>query len=195
MKPRRIHQTLFLLLILCVYFSKCADCYNDCYLLVGSSCTGITACSNCKPRYNYNYNCYDCSSFPDYYSIVGGACAACTGDKIIDATKECTSANLPATFYQLGDVYYSYDPSSTDPEIQCSNKICSCKNYYYTEKIGSMTKYTCFSSINAYSSLGYKYYIYNQRELFKACPIGFNKQNVIIAIMIVRVQLDYLVIV
>ena len=87
----------------------CQSCSIDASTLSCGSC-------NCKFKYSDSL-CYDCSSVlsnvNDYYSIdENGICSnTCSGNKIIEDTKECTSAQS-TDLYLLGDIYQSTDPSN-----------------------------------------------------------------------------------
>ena len=139
------------------------------------SCTSTVETCNCK--FKYSNSCHDCSlaltNSDTYYSIdASGVCSnQCVGNKIIEQTKECTSVDLPNTFYHLGDVYYKTNPSNTDIECQ-SNNACKCKKYYYITDINGKQIYNCFSEISTPPE-GYSYYNFKTGEFLKDdCPNG-----------------------
>ena len=169
--------TKFFFIFLCLFNFIVSD---DCPISTISdfTCNSNTEGVTCK--YNYPNSCKVCNSADDsgYYTFNGDSCSGeCTGDKIIDGIKECTSANLMSSglFYQLGDVYYTTDPSSTDTNIECSSsKVCKCKNYYYITYYSGKKIYNCFSSSNTDTLTTYKYYNYKTNEFFSSgCPDGF----------------------
>ncbi|MBO6244481.1 MAG: hypothetical protein J6O41_08010, partial [Clostridia bacterium] len=179
MKPWKTHQIFFLFFVflLCFKYSTQIDC-SGCQNIDGLSCTAASGSDcdsvNCKPKYsNPIINaCYDCSNFPNYYSISSdpSACSSCSGDKIIEKTKECTSDAL-SDFYKLGDFYYLEDPSQNNNAIRCSGKICNCAKYFYEETIETKTKLKCYNTLDAAAADGYFYYDYNTNKLFQSgCP-------------------------
>ena len=132
--------------------------------------SGATGCL-CKFKYpNSCQLCNDIDDPDDYYSIEGGVCSnLCLGNKIIESTKECTSENIVHSLYQLGDVFYINDPSSTEIECDSSSKKCKCKNYYYiTDKDGKKI-YNCVNTVPT----GYSYLNSKTSEFLKnECPEG-----------------------
>ena len=97
----------------------------------------------------------------------------CTGDKIIDAIKECTSADLMSSglFYQLGDVYYTTNPSDTN--IECAtSKVCKCKANYYITYYSGKKIYHCFPDTDIATLSTYKYYNYKTNEFFTSGCTG-----------------------
>ena len=168
----------FFILFICFDFSK-QQCSS-------SSCTYYPTYCNyctCKPRYGYNL-CYSCSTTiisGKYYSIdSNGNCnSQCIGDKLIKNSNEdlyeCTSvALLNNNYYRLGDIFYNYDISSTT-NIVCTNKVCSCKEFFYYEVFNSKKIYKCFPTYSNAASNGYRFYNYITKEVFPSgCPEGFN---------------------
>ena len=191
MKPWKKNQKFILIIIflLCFEYSNCVGICSNCESTDGITCVATSVdpsadCSNCKPKYISGMStltCHDCSGINGYYSIDSSdnCQSSCSGDKILDDTKECTSESIIG-FYQMGEIYYRNDPSHDDSSIQCSNKICKCSKFYYTETIYTKISYHCFNSIDEEVGQGYIYYNYNTGEFFKdTCPNGFSLQKAI----------------
>ena len=179
LKPYKECQKFILIFILIIFFefSKEQDCNTDCIgtgLVCTDSATG-TCGPNCKPKYG-STTCYDCSRITgNYYTIDSNdnCLNQCLGDKIIDATKECTY-ELVNSLNKLGDVYYSTAPTSAT----CTSNICTCSSYYYLEILNGKKIYTCFSTISAAVSASYPYYNYKTMQCFRdGCPDGFIVQK------------------
>ena len=159
---------------------------HDCTPSTGFNCNSDSGNSNCK--YIYPNSCEECIGITSYYTFSGSTCLdECTGDKIIVTTKECTSADLMSSglFYQLGDVYFTSDPSNAN--IECAtSKVCKCKNYYYITYESGKKKYHCFSSTDSDIPTilsTYNHYNYKTKEFFSGttCPddIPITKQETI----------------
>ena len=161
---------------------------HDCTPSTGTGFNCNSASGNLNCKYIYPNSCEECIDITSYYTFRGSTCFnECTGDKIIDETKECTSADLMSSglFYQLGDVYFTSDPSNAN--IECAtSKVCKCKNYYYITYESGKKKYHCFSSTDSDISTilsTYNHYNYKTKEFFSGttCPddIPITKQETI----------------
>ena len=128
-----------ILLLIYFFYLNCfvfINCNVDC-----SSCTIPSSTSNCDNcdlncKYSIEYTtCIYCPNLVKYYTIVDeDTCKnTCIGDKILGDSNECTYFELD-DYYKLGDVYYKDNPSTSISDIECSSKVCKCKNYYFIEK-------------------------------------------------------------
>ena len=171
--------TILVFIFLCLFNFIVSD---DCTISTISDFRRNSNTEGVTCKYNYPNSCKVCNGVgeSDYYTFNGDSCSVeCTGDKIIDGIKECTSANLMSSglFYQLGDVYYTTDPSNgnTDAYIECSSsKVCKCKNYYHITYYSGKKIYNCFSNSDTGTLSSYRYYNYKTNEFFSSgCPDGF----------------------
>ena len=116
----------FILIIFYLIFyincETCTSCTSNKF-----SCSGSDCPSNCKPNYQ-GTQCYDCSNYPNYYSIDSSSCNQCTGNKIIFESKECVdSCNSP--MYIMSDACYRNCPEYS----MIDGNLCKCLyNYYFT---------------------------------------------------------------
>ena len=171
-----------ILLLIYFFYLNCfvfINCNVDC-----SSCTIPSSTSNCDNcdlncKYSIEYTtCIYCPNLVKYYTIVDeDTCKnTCIGDKILGDSNECTYFELD-DYYKLGDVYYKDNPSTSISDIECSSKVCKCKNYYFIEKKNGKIIYHCYSSISTFSS-NYKYYHYKTKEIYSSgCPDGFQLEK------------------
>ena len=124
--------SLFLYLNLLNTYCQSIDCANNC-INNGFECTnnGDLICNQkCRPKYGGgSNNCYYCNFESNYYFINGGACiSGCTGDFILDWSKECISSGASLTgLYKMGAVYYRACPIYSKINEEEPNE-CVCEN-------------------------------------------------------------------
>ena len=170
MKAKK-NVTKIIFVFLCLFaFINTDDCTctRDSENQFSCTSTGI----DCHCKFKYPDSCQLCNGIVqnNYYSIEGGVCSnLCLGNKIIESTKECTSENIVHSLYQLGDVFYINNPSSTEIECDPSTKKCKCKNYYYIIDKDGKKIYNCVNTVPTdYSYLNSK----TSEFLKNECPEG-----------------------
>ena len=189
MKLQKYHQKFFsiFIILICLVFSKCnADC-NDCTIDSGLFCN---SCSNpgCVIKYGSN-ECFLCSGIVngDHYSISSGCNKGdTTGSKIIYNGNyyEFTSADISSSdlLFKFGDYYYYISVIDTSL-MDCENKLCKCKNFYYIDSSrGDKKLPVCYNSISGLLAAkpDYKYYNYKTGEFTQnSRPTDFDKMKIL----------------
>ena len=156
---------LFLYLFLSI---NCQDpCDGNNCITNGLTCSnnGDNICNDeCRPKYGDNTKCYLCPSADGNYYIDGNdICqSGCTGDNIIDFSKECTSVSITNLFFKMGNVYYKKCPLYSK---STSTNECKCENKYYIEVVSSRKIYHCLSPTDICPD-GKKNYDYGINECY-----------------------------
>ena len=161
----------FIFIFILLLNLECINCCTTCQIDDLNSCSG-DQCNDCKPKYkegDSSPNCYYCQGISSlsYYTIdSNGHCLIneCLGDKIIDSTHECTF-EIISTLYKLGDFYY-YNTITSNSEVTCQDKICTCSSHFYTETKYGKKKINCLS-LSSFPTNSYKYYNYKSKEFFQ----------------------------
>ena len=187
MKLQKYHQKFFsiFIILICLVCSKCDTDCNDCTIDSGLFCNSC-AKTGCVIRYGSN-ECFLCSGIVNgkHYSI-SDICYIedTTGNKIIYNGKyyEFTTADISSSdpLFKFGDYYYYISEIKTSL-MDCENKLCKCKKYYYIDTpIGDKKLPVCFNSISDLLTAkpDYKYYNYKTGEFTQnSCPTDFDKMK------------------
>ena len=144
-KKNLIYFSLFICLVLNIY---CQECGTDNCIGNGFECTDKDAThtcdEKCRPKHGTTL-CYLCN-FEGYYHVEGESCQpGCSGNYIIDSTKECT-LTIP-TGYKMGDVYYTTCPIYSKIKVVEPNE-CECENKYYIDLVNGREVYHCLSPVS-----------------------------------------------
>ena len=164
--------SLFLYLNLLNTYCQSIDCANNC-INNGFECTNKpdSICSqNCRPNYGGGENaCYYCNFESIYYFINSGVCSSgCTGNFILDWSKECVLSVASSTdLYKMGAVYYRACPIYSKIKDETSD-VCECENKYYKELIYGKTIYHCLPSVSECPP-GKRYHNSDDKECIERC--------------------------